>query len=85
MRILHWEDFEGPLHSKLAAWDPLVFTQEPTNLIGSAQTRGFLKRLRNQLLPLQSQQLLGAQRRPNSTLELFILRILKINNYLGCR
>ena len=39
MRTLHWEDFEGPLHSKLAAWDPLVSSQEPTNLIGRASGR----------------------------------------------
>ena len=31
---------------------------EGSNLLGSAQTRGFLQRLRNRLLPLQSQQLL---------------------------
>ena len=38
-------------------------------MIGSAQTRDYLQRLRNQLLPLRSQQLWAAQKRPMSTLE----------------
>ena len=36
-----------------------VTFREGTNSIGSAQTRGFLQRLRKQLLPLHSQKLLA--------------------------
>ena len=57
--------------------------QQRTEALGSAQTRGFLQRLCNRLSPLQSQQLLAARGPPISTWEFFILRILKMNNYLG--